>query len=212
METSFPDWTTQTVLSCLHGGDVPSLWSSLLQCSGPPPTGSCLSMLRIQSWMQHSRWSPTRVELQGRTSSLICWPWCFWCSSGCVWRSGLQMHSAGSGPTSHSQTAWSPSLPGCSQSHYLPSCVETRLPPSHSQDLVEPNSIHMVLLLQLVQLPLDDILSLRFFNHSTQLGAVHRLAEGVLSPAVCVIDEDIKQYWTYLHHGNSHIFLNICSI
>lgn len=68
------------------------------------------------------------------------------------------------------------------------------MPPSHLQDLGEPNSIHMGLLLQLVQLPLDDILSLRFVNHNTQLGDICRLAEGALSPTVCVIDEDIKQY------------------
>ncbi|KAK4832304.1 LOW QUALITY PROTEIN: hypothetical protein QYF61_021703, partial [Mycteria americana] len=55
--------------------------------------------------------------------------------------------------------------------------------------LVEPHEVHMSPLLQLVQVPLDDILSLRRVNCTTQLGAVCKFAEGV-------IDEDIKQYWS----------------
>ncbi|KAK4819021.1 hypothetical protein QYF61_024137 [Mycteria americana] len=60
--------------------------------------------------------------------------------------------------------------------------------------LVEPHEVHMGPLLQLVQVPLDGILSLRHVNHTTQLSVVCKLAEGALDPAVYVIDEDIKQY------------------
>lgn len=57
---------------------------------------------------------------------------------------------------------------------------------------------------KLVQTSLDDNLSLRFVSHTAQLGAVCRLPEGALNPNFCVIDEDIKEYWTYLHHVNGH--------
>ncbi|KAK4810922.1 hypothetical protein QYF61_013330 [Mycteria americana] len=50
--------------------------------------------------------------------------------------------------------------------------------------LVEPHEVHMGQLLQLVQVPLDDILSLRHVNCTTQLGVICKLAEGALDPAV----------------------------
>ncbi|KAK4831203.1 hypothetical protein QYF61_016040 [Mycteria americana] len=62
--------------------------------------------------------------------------------------------------------------------------------------LVEHHEVHMGPLLQLVQVPLDGIPSLRRVNHTTQLGVACKLAEGALDPTVCVIDEDIKQYWS----------------
>ncbi|KAK4823599.1 hypothetical protein QYF61_003799 [Mycteria americana] len=72
--------------------------------------------------------------------------------------------------------------------------------PTQGQDpalgLVEPHEVHIVPLLQLVQVPLDGILSLRHVNRTTQLGVICKLAEGALNPAVYVIDEDTKQYWS----------------
>ncbi|KAK4825848.1 hypothetical protein QYF61_003099 [Mycteria americana] len=69
--------------------------------------------------------------------------------------------------------------------------------PTQVQDLalglVEPHEVHMGPLLQLVQVPLDGIPSLRHVNRTTQLGGVCKLAEGALDPTVHVIDEDIKQ-------------------
>ena len=62
--------------------------------------------------------------------------------------------------------------------------------------LVEPHEVHMGPLLELVHVPLDGILSLRHVNCTIQLGVVCKLAEGALDPTVCVIDEDIKQYWS----------------
>ncbi|KAK4818032.1 hypothetical protein QYF61_004156 [Mycteria americana] len=59
-----------------------------------------------------------------------------------------------------------------------------------------PHEVHRGPLLELVQVPLDGILSLRRVNRTTQLGVVCKLAEGALDPTVCVIDEDIKQYWS----------------
>ena len=54
----------------------------------------------------------------------------------------------------------------------------------------------MGLLCELVQVPLDGILSLRHVDRTTQLGVICKLAEGALNPAIYVIDEDIKQYWS----------------
>ncbi|KAK4817045.1 hypothetical protein QYF61_026353 [Mycteria americana] len=62
--------------------------------------------------------------------------------------------------------------------------------------LVEPHEVHMGPLLQLVQVPLDDILSFWRVNCTTQLGVICKLAEGALDPTVCVIDGDIKQRWS----------------
>ncbi|KAK4826501.1 hypothetical protein QYF61_009574 [Mycteria americana] len=70
--------------------------------------------------------------------------------------------------------------------------------PAQVQDpalgLFEPHGVPMGPLLELVQVPLDGIPSLRHVNHTTQLGVVCKLAEGALNPTVHVIDEDIKQY------------------
>ncbi|KAK4818697.1 hypothetical protein QYF61_017918 [Mycteria americana] len=62
--------------------------------------------------------------------------------------------------------------------------------------LVEPHEVHTGPLLQIVQVPLDGISSLRRVSYTAQLGVVCKLAEGALDPAVNVIDEDIKQYWS----------------
>ncbi|KAK4811988.1 LOW QUALITY PROTEIN: hypothetical protein QYF61_022984 [Mycteria americana] len=62
--------------------------------------------------------------------------------------------------------------------------------------LVEPHEVHTGPLLKLVQVPLDGIPSLRYVNHTTQLGVVCKLAKGALDPTVYVIDEDTKQYWS----------------
>ncbi|KAK4825368.1 hypothetical protein QYF61_027121 [Mycteria americana] len=68
---------------------------------------------------------------------------------------------------------------------------------THVQDLalglVEPHKVHMGPLLQLVQVSLDGISSLRCVNCTTQLGVICKLAEGALNPTVYVIDEAIKQ-------------------
>ena len=63
--------------------------------------------------------------------------------------------------------------------------------PTQVQDLafgfVEPHEVHMGPLLELVQVPLDGILSLRRVNRSTQFGAVCKLAEGVLDPTMSLM-------------------------
>jgi len=63
--------------------------------------------------------------------------------------------------------------------------------------LAEPHDVHIGPLLQLVQVPLDDISSLRRFGCTTQLGVIFKFAAGALNPAVYVIDADIKQYWSH---------------
>ncbi|KAK4830254.1 hypothetical protein QYF61_009321 [Mycteria americana] len=61
--------------------------------------------------------------------------------------------------------------------------------------LAEPHEVHMGPLLQLVQVPLDGIPSLRRVTCTTQLGVICKLAEGALNPTVYVI-EDTRQYWS----------------
>ena len=72
--------------------------------------------------------------------------------------------------------------------------------PTQVQDLalglVEPHEVHTGSLLELVQVPLDGIPSLRRVNRTTQLGVLCKFAEGALDATVYVIDEDTKQYWS----------------
>ncbi|PKU40066.1 hypothetical protein llap_9629 [Limosa lapponica baueri] len=49
---------------------------------------------------------------------------------------------------------------------------------------------------ELVQVPLDGILSLRHVIHTSQLGVTCKIAEGVFNSIIYVIDEDIKEYWS----------------
>ena len=69
---------------------------------------------------------------------------------------------------------------------------------THVQDLafglVEPHEVHTGSLLELIQVPLDDILSLRRVDCTTQPGVICKLAEGALNPSV--VHEDTKQYWS----------------
>lgn len=60
--------------------------------------------------------------------------------------------------------------------------------------LVDPHEISMGLLLDLVQLPLDGILSFRALNLTTGLGVIYKFAEGALNPTVYGIDKGIKHY------------------
>ncbi|KAJ7400302.1 hypothetical protein BTVI_106587 [Pitangus sulphuratus] len=53
-----------------------------------------------------------------------------------------------------------------------------------SLDLVEPHEFHMGSLLELVQVSLDGIPSLRQVNCTTQLGVVYSLAQTALDPTV----------------------------
>ncbi|KAK4828015.1 LOW QUALITY PROTEIN: hypothetical protein QYF61_022792 [Mycteria americana] len=62
--------------------------------------------------------------------------------------------------------------------------------------LIEPHEVHTGPLLQLVQVPLDDIPSFWCVKCTTQLGVICRLAEGALHLAVNVIDENIEQHWS----------------
>jgi len=70
------------------------------------------------------------------------------------------------------------------------------LTPNQVQDpalgLVEPHEVHAGPFLNLVQVPLDGMLSLRCVSCTIQLGVIFRLAEGALNPTVSVKDEDIK--------------------
>ncbi|KAK4822416.1 hypothetical protein QYF61_015163 [Mycteria americana] len=71
------------------------------------------------------------------------------------------------------------------------------LAPTPVQDLalglVEPHEVRMGPLLELVQVPVNGIPSLRRVSRTTQVGVICKLAEGALDPSVYVVDEDIKQ-------------------
>ena len=62
--------------------------------------------------------------------------------------------------------------------------------------LVEPHEVHILPLVELVQVILDGIPSVRRVDCTAQLGVIGKLAEGAVDPAAYVIDEDIKQYWS----------------
>ena len=142
-------------------------------------------------WATHSSVSPPPST---------CWPRCFWCSPGYGWPSGLQPHIAGSRDlliNQHSQVllgkaALNPFIP----LPVLISGVALTQVQDLSLDLVEPHEVHMGPLLELAQVPLDGILSLTCVDHTTQLAVICKLAEGAPDLAVCIIDEDIKQYWS----------------
>ncbi|KAK4822567.1 LOW QUALITY PROTEIN: hypothetical protein QYF61_016136 [Mycteria americana] len=63
--------------------------------------------------------------------------------------------------------------------------------PTQVQDLalglIEPHEVHTGPLLQLVQVPLNGIPSLRHVNHTTQLGVICKFAEGVLDPTMSLM-------------------------
>jgi len=67
-----------------------------------------------------------------------------------------------------------------------------RVAPAWAQDLVlgvfEPLEVHTGPLLELVQVPVDGILSLRCVDCSTQLGIICKLAEGALNPAMSLMN------------------------
>ncbi|KAK4826482.1 hypothetical protein QYF61_009478 [Mycteria americana] len=87
--------------------------------------------------------------------------------------------------------------------HQYPQSLSSGLPSITSSPSL---TLHLALLnlmrftgahfLSLSRSLLDDILSLRRVNRTTQLGVIWKLAEGALNPTVYVIDEDIKQYWS----------------
>lgn len=47
-----------------------------------------------------------------------------------------------------------------------------------------------------VKIPVDNIPSISQIDCTTQLGVMHKLAEGRLSLIVYVTGEDVKQYWS----------------
>lgn len=49
-------------------------------------------------------------------------------------------------------------------------------------------------LLELVQVSLDGIVSLRCDNHNNQLSGICKLAQNSLNPTVFILDEGIKEY------------------
>lgn len=62
--------------------------------------------------------------------------------------------------------------------------------------LVESHEVPMVPLLELGRVFMDDMPSLRCVSCTTLLGVMCKFIGGALSPSVCVIDEDIKRYWS----------------
>ncbi|KAK4821571.1 LOW QUALITY PROTEIN: hypothetical protein QYF61_023478 [Mycteria americana] len=83
--------------------------------------------------------------------------------------------------------------------HIIPQPVlKPRIAPTQDPalGLVEPHEVHTGPLLQLVQVPPNDIPSFWRVKCTTQLGAICKLAEGAFDLAVNVIDENIEQHWS----------------
>jgi len=89
------------------------------------PSRSSTSFLSCgpQAWTQHFRWGLKKAgELRAIISSSCC-PSFFWCSPEYCWASGLQVHTDGSFPDSHSSGLPSPSLQGCFQRVPVSACT-----------------------------------------------------------------------------------------
>ncbi|KAK4818851.1 LOW QUALITY PROTEIN: hypothetical protein QYF61_020070 [Mycteria americana] len=83
--------------------------------------------------------------------------------------------------------------------HIIPQPVlKLRIAPTQDPalGLIEVHKVHTGPLLQLVQVPLDDISSFWSVNCTTQLGVICKLAEGALDLTVNVIDENTEQHWS----------------
>lgn len=138
------------------------------------------------------------------------WLWFFSCSSGYIWLSGLQVHVAGSWRVFH-QNIQILLLRDSSQSISLPVCTDigVYVPLPGIQDLPlglsELHKVHMGLPLELIQVPLNGIPSLRRVNSMTQL-VVCKLAECAFPQSHCVIYEGSKQYWSHFGpwRGTTH--------
>ncbi|KAK4815167.1 hypothetical protein QYF61_017663 [Mycteria americana] len=61
--------------------------------------------------------------------------------------------------------------------------------------LVEPHTIDLGPSIQLVQVPLQSLPTLKQINTPTQLGVICKLTEGALNPLIQITDRDIKQNW-----------------
>ena len=59
---------------------------------------------------------------------------------------------------------------------------------------VEPHEVLLSQLLKTVKVSLNGIPSLWCVDFTTQLGVIHKFAEGALNPTVDVTDENIKEY------------------
>ncbi|KAK4829842.1 hypothetical protein QYF61_006852 [Mycteria americana] len=100
-------------------------------------------------------------------------------------------HRAGSCPAFHPpapqvllhRAALNPFIP---QPVLIPGVAPTQVQ-EPALGLVKPHEVHTRPLLQLVQVPLDGLPSLRYVNCTTQLGVICKLAEGALNPTVYVL-------------------------
>jgi len=61
---------------------------------------------------------------------------------------------------------------------------------------VEPHKVHKGPPFEFIKVPLVGIPSFCCINHTAQLGVIIKLAEGVLNPIICFIDENVKECWT----------------
>ncbi|GAB0204040.1 hypothetical protein GRJ2_002869600 [Grus japonensis] len=61
--------------------------------------------------------------------------------------------------------------------------------------LLEPHTVGLGPLIQTVQIPLQNLPTLKQINTPTQLGVICKLTEGALNPLIQIIDKDIKQTW-----------------
>ncbi|KAK4824541.1 hypothetical protein QYF61_016145 [Mycteria americana] len=81
---------------------------------------------------------------------------------------------------------------------------------NHVQDLslglVELRKVHMGPPLKPAKVPLDGIPSLQRVDCTTQLGVVHKLAEGALNPTVHVTNKDVKQCRSQLDTWNQLVY------
>ena len=97
------------------------------------------------------------------------------------------MHIVGSCPAFYPPVPPSPPWQGCSQSLHPPACIDVAV--THVQDpalgLVEPHEVTTGPLLELVQVPLNGILS--FWRVSCTTHVICKFAEGALDPTTSLM-------------------------
>lgn len=171
-----------------------SLLDSVKQIYVPPLLGTPELVAALQVGSHTCR-------VEGPFPSLSCWSHCIWCSPGCSWLSGLQVHIDLSCWASHPWTFQSPSPQSCFPSTFCPACICARgcsdpgswpytWPCWTLWDFHRSTS-------QTCQGPFGFCIpSFHHVDCTTQLGVISKFTENELDPTVYVTDKDVKWCWS----------------
>lgn len=145
---------------------------------GGPARSHCSVVLGFLRWTQHSICSLTSAESRGRITSpdlraLI--------NSGCHWPSLPRGRIAGLCSTCFPQRDSDLFPPSCFPvSQLQPVLVPGVIPPQGQDFVFSSHELHEILFtpfLQPAETPLNGSSAPQYFNHSSQFGIIHELAE-----------------------------------